>query len=96
MPVSFYVGEAFEPFGQELKRLDTPSYLGGFLPIVTIKYQQEDTIYQQETFAPVDEKSASQGAAMIRFSIAPANEKANSAAKGQVEARIDSPTAAAR
>jgi hypothetical protein len=33
-PVNFYVGDSAEAFGDDLARLETPTYLDGYLPIV--------------------------------------------------------------
>ncbi len=87
VPVSFFVGDPAEPFGEDLARLDTPAYLDGYLPVVTIRYKSGDTIYREEAFASVDKNLASLGTAMVRFSIDDGDSKA-----GQVEAHIDSPT----
>jgi hypothetical protein len=96
--VSFFVGNEQEPFGAGLDQLATPTYLNGYLPVVSIKYKHQDLAFVEEAFAPIDEQSAAHGAAMIRFSIADAGDKPNGAAKGQVAARIesDSPLRAAR
>jgi hypothetical protein len=84
LPVAFFVGEGAEPFGEDLARLETPTYLDGYLPVVAIKFKQDAVNYQEEVFAPVDEKLAAHGAAMLRFSIADREVKR----AGRVEARI--------
>ncbi|MEX2170333.1 MAG: hypothetical protein WD851_13550 [Pirellulales bacterium] len=84
MPVTFFVGDRPEPFGDDLTRLDGPRYLDGYLPVVAIKYGQEGAVYQQEVFAPVESTAAEQGTAMLRFSV--------SQGDGQVQARISSET----
>jgi hypothetical protein len=89
-PVSFFVGEQHEPFGTDIARLKTPTYLDGYLPVVTIKYEHGGVTYAEEVFAPVDESSADHGAAMVRFSVEGDAKKAG-AKKGRVEAHIDSP-----
>src|SRR4029078_4088393 len=68
VPVKFFVGDSAEAFGEDLTRLETPTYLDGYLPVVTIRYKSGSATYDEQTFAPVDEASAAHGAAMIRFS----------------------------
>jgi hypothetical protein len=91
-PVTFYVGEMREPFGDNLKRLATPRYLDGYLPVVTIEYENGGGAYVEESFAPVDADSAAHGAAMIRFKTSQADDGSTTSASRVVEARIDSPT----
>jgi hypothetical protein len=85
VPVTFYVGDSAEVFGNDLARLETPAYLDGYLPVVTIRYQSGGISYSEEAFAPVDEEAAANGIAMIRFSVDKAGAKV-----GRVEARIES------
>jgi hypothetical protein len=84
VPVTFYVGDSAEAFGADLARLETPAYRDGYLPVVTIRYQSSGIVYDEETFAPVDEESATHGVAMVRFSVGKGEAKV-----GRVEARID-------
>jgi hypothetical protein len=86
VPVTFFVGDAVEQFGADLARVETPSYLDGYLPVVTIGYRQGDTIYKQETFAPVGDSPSEHGTAMLRFSAD------NATSKSRIEARITSDT----
>jgi hypothetical protein len=81
-PVEFFVGDNAEPFGQELTRLETPTYQDGFLPIVSIKYRSHDKriTYAEEAFAPVGDGAAATGAAMIRFT--------SEGGDGRIEARL--------
>jgi hypothetical protein len=88
VPVSFFVGDAAEAFGADIQRLEEPTYFHGYLPVVGIKFRHGDTTYHQEAFAPVDERAARHGTAMLRFSIADGD--ANRSAR--IEARIESPT----
>jgi hypothetical protein len=87
-PVTFFVGEARERFGEFLSELDGPVYLDGSLPVVKTKYRHEGMTFQEEAFAPVDEAMAANGAAMIRFSLAPEDGQL----RHRIEARIDSQT----
>lgn len=66
-PVHFFVGEASEPFGDDLERLDGPRYAAGHLPIVHCTYRQQRTAYEQVAFAPVAGALAESGAVMLRF-----------------------------
>lgn len=79
-PVHFFVGEASEPFGDDLERLDGPRYAAGHLPIVHCTYRQRQMAYEQEAFAPVSGALAESGAVMLRF-------RARDAA-GRVSARV--------
>ncbi len=83
MPVTFFVGDPPEPFGEALSRLETPAYLDGYLPIVGIRYKSGPVDYREEVFAPVDKRLSALGAAMVRFSMGDGGSK-----NGRVEARI--------
>ncbi len=82
VPITFFVGESPERYGEDLSRLEGPSYLDGYLPVVSLKYRHQGATYLEEVFSPVDEVSAAHGAAMVRFSIDEGH--------GQIEARLDS------
>jgi hypothetical protein len=69
IPVHFHVGDKSEAFGEDPERLDGPSYIEGYLPIVRIAYKQGETTYEQETFAPVRGVLADQGAVAVRFTV---------------------------
>ncbi len=86
-PVSFFIGDSQEQFGEKFARLEQPEYLDGFLPIVTIGYRTADSTLQERVFAPVSQKYAPYGAAFVRFSVAHPGHKPIA-----VEARIDSDT----
>jgi hypothetical protein len=86
VPITFFVGDPAEQFGADLARVETPSYLDGYLPVVTIGYRQADNLYKQETFAPVGDSPAEHGTAMLRFSAD------KSTAICRIEARITSET----
>ena len=85
VPVKFYVGDSVEAFGEDVARLETPAYLDGYLPVVTIRYKAGDAVYSEEAFAPVDETSGAYGVAIVRFSVGRGGSKG-----GRVEARIES------
>lgn len=88
VPVTFYVGDSAEAFGEDVARLETPAYLDGYLPVVTIRYKSGGAVYGEEAFAPVDQAAAMHGVAMLRFSCDNSGGKA-----GRIEARIDSDAA---
>jgi hypothetical protein len=67
-PVSFQVGEAREPFGDDPTRVDGPRYVDGYLPVVRVSYRQGQTVYGQEAFAPVRGRLAESGAVFVRIS----------------------------
>jgi hypothetical protein len=66
-PVHFFVGDAAEPFGHDVTRLDGLRYAGGYLPIVQVAYRQDRTHYTQVAFAPVTGALAEHGAVFLRF-----------------------------
>ena len=82
--VAFFVGKEAEAFGEDLKRLDGPKYLDGFLPIVQLMYRPKDATYREEVFAPVGKNLAALGTSMVRFSLG----KGDSSGSARVEARI--------
>jgi hypothetical protein len=87
-PVTFFVGESRERFGEFLSQSDGPAYLDGYLPVVRTKYRHEGMTFQQEVFAAVDETLAAYGTAMIRFSVG----QGKAPGRGRVEALVDSQT----
>jgi len=90
IPVSFFVGDPAEPFGQVLGRLEGPRYRDGYLPLVELKYRRFGATYEQEVFAPVDGMSAQHGAAMVRFSVNDILADHGAKASGLIEARFAS------
>jgi hypothetical protein len=84
VPIHFFVGETGEAYGKDLSRLEGPTYLDGYLPVVSTKYRAADASYGEEAFAPIDEFSAAHGAAHVRFSTSK-----DSRMKGHIKARID-------
>lgn len=81
VPVHFHVGDAAEPYGDDLERLDGPRYVDGFLPIVRSAYRVGATSYEQEVFASVKEPLAERGTVLVRFAVG--------GGSGTVRARID-------
>lgn len=68
-PISFFVGDSREPFGEDLDQLEGPSYSDGYLPVVTLYYRQDAVEYLQGVFAPTAPSMAKHGAAMVRFGL---------------------------
>src|SRR5580765_6636410 len=68
MPVTFYVGQPPEVFGNAVERLDGPHLLEGYLPIVQVNYRTNDgVVIAEEAFAPVTPEFAERGAVMVHF-----------------------------
>jgi hypothetical protein len=68
-PVHFRVGNPSESFGENLSRLDGPRYAEGWLPILQAAYTMDNTVYEQEAFAPVTGALADHGAVLVRFGV---------------------------
>jgi hypothetical protein len=91
-PVTFHVGRSSEMFGGEFERLNEPTYLDGYLPVVAMGYEHEGLVYEEEAFAPVDAELAANGVAMIRFKISSKKGSSRESKRGHVEARLESTT----
>src|SRR5688572_23158353 len=72
-PVTFYVGDRRDVFGEDLSRLDGPRYADGYLPIVQYKYESDGATYAQETFASTDPKLAEHGVALVKLTLVKAS-----------------------
>jgi hypothetical protein len=82
-PVLFFVGEASEPFGNDLGRVSGLHYERGYLPIVHLDYTHEKNTYAQETFVGTTAPMAEQGMVFCQFTL-----KVGKA--GMVSAQLDS------
>ena len=82
VPVKFLVGEEGASFGGDIQELEGPRYSHGYLPIVEMRYQHHDAVYEQETFAAVDPALASNGIVFVRFSVVKSRH-------GQVTAQLE-------
>jgi len=83
-PVTFYVGKAEKPFGEDLTRLTGPRYAKGYLPIVQTRYREGEEEYTQEAFASVQPPFAENNAAVfVQFTLRAGKE-------GKVVAHVDS------
>ena len=80
-PVTFHVEDGAESFGEDLRRLDGPRYVDGFLPIVRMRYRCGSNLYEQECFAATEDDPASRGAVLVRFTLLEGN-------AGRVDAHI--------
>src|SRR5688572_19006343 len=72
-PVTFYVGDKREVFGEDLSRLDGPRYADGYLPIVQLQYTADGATYAQEVFASTDPKLAEHGVALVKLTLVKAS-----------------------
>src|SRR5690348_15237612 len=72
-PVEVHVGDTRELFGNDLSRLDGPHLMDGYLPIVQLKYRQNDDTFGEEAFASVDEKLSKFGATLLRIDFSAAD-----------------------
>ena len=68
-PVSFFVSANQIPFGADLRCINGPHYLEGWLPIVQIQYTNDGAVYSEEAFASTDSQLASNGVAFMRFKV---------------------------
>lgn len=61
IPVHVLIGDHREVFGDDLRNLDGPHYLDGYLPVVKLSYKLRDQPYSEELFAaiPPDSESVS-------------------------------------
>jgi hypothetical protein len=84
VPITFYVSETNEMFGQDLRRLDGPAYERRYLPIVRLGYSQRGSTYVEETFAALRDELASVGMVFTRFTI-------SNGSRGVVSAILDTP-----
>ena len=69
-PVFFRVGLDEFRFGDILNRLEDPTLLDGYLPIIQIRYAHGSVIHQLEAFAATEPELASNGVVFVRFSLA--------------------------
>jgi hypothetical protein len=69
-PVFFRVGLDEFRFGDILNRLEEPTLLEGYLPIIEIRYAHGSVIHQLEAFAATEPELASNGVVFVRFSLA--------------------------
>lgn len=66
-PVRFHVGAKGEPFGDDVRRLDGPRCVEGWLPVVQVNCTEGGTRYEQEAFASVRGALAERGTVFLRF-----------------------------
>lgn len=84
-PITFLVGQPPAVFGQDIKRLDGPHFLDGYLPVVQVNYSSADkTMFAEECFACVSREFAERGALMIRLHVPKALHKSFEAITAQL------------
>lgn len=83
-PIVFFLNG--EEFGADLARVEGPKYVKGYLPIVQLRYRNNDAVYAEEVFAPVSEPYGSHGTAFVRFTN-------RNTVPNEITASIDSPAA---
>jgi hypothetical protein len=69
-PVIFRVGQDELRFGDIPGRLEQPTLVRGYLPIVEIKYAHATEVYKLEAFASTDPALAENGLVFVKFSLA--------------------------
>lgn len=84
-PITFLVGQPPSVFGQDVKRLDGPHFLDGYLPVVEVNYAGTDgTVFAEEAFAAVTPEYAPRGALMLHFHVPKAKRKGFEAITAQL------------
>jgi hypothetical protein len=66
-PVTFRVGGEDSPFGEDLRRVEGPRYVEGYLPIIQTSYRCDGVTVAQEVFAAVEPPLAQHGGVFVRF-----------------------------
>src|SRR4030095_10292384 len=61
-PCYFFLGDKSEPFGRDLKQLQGPTFVDGYLPIVRMTYTTQGSVWEQESFCSTDPALADNGA----------------------------------
>src|SRR5262249_35941465 len=68
VPVSFFVGDSGEKFGEAIERLGEPGDVDGYLPVVKIRFRTATgAAIEEKACAAVPEKYSSLGTAFVRF-----------------------------
>lgn len=67
IPITFKVGDDEAVFGADLNALRGPNYERGYLPIVSLTYQHNSQVCEEEVFATVDTLGADSGLVFVRF-----------------------------
>jgi hypothetical protein len=86
LPVTFRVGPDELRFGEYPDRLSEPRYVKGHMPIVQIRYEHGESIYEEECFAALEPELATRGVVFVRFSLASGS---TGTVAAQIEARND-------
>jgi hypothetical protein len=72
-PCLFFMGDKREPFGQDLAKLQGPTFADGYLPIVRMTYTTQGSTWEQESFCSTDAALADYGAVFVKFTLKSAN-----------------------
>jgi hypothetical protein len=72
-PCLFFMGDKREPFGQDLAKLQGPTFADGYLPIVRMSYSTQGSVWEQESFCSTDPALADYGAVFVKFTLKSAN-----------------------
>jgi len=65
-PCLFFMGDKREPFGQDLAKLQGPTFADGYLPIVRMTYATQGSTWEQESFCSTDAALADYGAVFVK------------------------------
>jgi hypothetical protein len=84
-PVTFLVGDGNHVFGEDLRKVEGPTYEKGYLPIVHLSCEYRGAKYEEETFASVDTPSAEHGVVFTQF-------KLKTGKRGTISAKIEAKT----
>src|SRR5688500_15738298 len=68
-PCHFFMGDKREPFGDDLARLQGPTFVDGYLPIVRMSYTTQGSVWEQESFCSTDPALADHGAVFVKFTL---------------------------
>ena len=68
-PCLFFMGDKREPFGQDLGKLQGPTFADGYLPIVRMTYETQGSVWEQESFCSTDPALADYGAVFVKFTL---------------------------
>ena len=66
--LAFSVGESNETYGSDLSRLQGPTFLRGYLPIVKTSYSVGSSTIDEEAFVPTQPPFSDHGVIFVRFS----------------------------
>ncbi len=68
-PTYFFMGDKREVFGQDLARLQGPTFADGYLPIVQMSYSTQGSVWEEESFCSTDPQLADLGVVFVKFTL---------------------------